>query len=378
MIPSETELGSKLGLSRGTVRRAIQILVGTGELTRKPHSRPIVGSFPDAEPREKGTDVHVWVSHPIADEPSLLFLRGISRALKGTPYRMVVREPIRFVGPYVGSDERQFFTDLLNNPSVAGAIVHRDSYADNADVAQRFIDSGRPLVFVDTAPPAGLTSDFVGTTNAASATDCVEHLISRGHRNILCVADSLVPRSTEERINGYCRAMQQAGLEARCLVASDLPSLGNEPRPLGGVFARSLTQSPLYSNWGGRAASAILEMDPRPTALFICYDILAYWVGAFLEGAGVRIPDDMSVVGFDWLARWDKNLNDSLTTAAQNFEGFGRHATNLLLDRIGGDSSTPRHILLEAPLVIRSSTADNLIPPVTYLASGTRATMPKK
>jgi DNA-binding LacI/PurR family transcriptional regulator len=92
--------------------------------------------------------------------------------------------------------------------------------------------------------------------------------------------------------------------------------------------------------------------------MFATYDILAYWVWAVLEGRGIHVPNQMSIVGFDWRAHWDKDLADELDTAAQDFEGFGRHAVDLLLNRVSGDApSAARHVLLEAPLVIRSSTA---------------------
>ena len=99
-------------------------------------------------------------------------------------------------------------------------------------------------------------------------------------------------------------------------------------------------------------------MDPLPTALFVTYDILAYWVWALLEGKGIKVPGQMSIAGFDWRTHWEKGLADELDTAAQDFEGFGRYAIELLMERITGEAPpTPRHVLLDAPLVVRSSTA---------------------
>ena len=113
-----------------------------------------------------------------------------------------------------------------------------------------------------------------------------------------------------------------------------------------------------------RIVRTILDMNPRPTAVFVGYDILAYWICAQLEGAGVQIPSQMSVVGFDWRAGRGGTPVDELTTASQDFEGFGRHAANLMLDRVeGGIPRQSRHVLLDAPLVIRSSTAHNLAQP---------------
>jgi LacI family transcriptional regulator len=144
---------------------------------------------------------------------------------------------------------------------------------------------------------------------------------------------------------------------AKCIIPAlgDGDGLWNDP--LGGVYARSLNKDSFYSDLAHRIVVEILELDPLPTALFVTYDILACWIWAVLEGKGIRIPEQMSIVGFDWRAQWDKSLADELDTAAQDFEGFGRHAVELLLDRISGEAPTsPRHVLLDAPLVIRSST----------------------
>jgi DNA-binding LacI/PurR family transcriptional regulator len=90
------------------------------------------------------------------------------------------------------------------------------------------------------------------------------------------------------------------------------------------------------------------------------------------------VLQDISIVGFDWLAGWDKSIPDTLTTAAQDFEAFGRHAANLLLDRVVGDAPTvPRHVLFDAPLVMRSSTVSDLMLPGTIPASEPRAMQPK-
>lgn len=128
--------------------------------------------------------------------------------------------------------------------------------------------------------------------------------------------------------------------------------------PLGGVYAPVLGPSRFYADLAHQLVDQILAIDPLPTALFVAYDVLAFWICANLEGRGIRIPQDMSVVGFDYRARYEPSLVDFLDTASQDFEGFGRHAVSLLLDRLNGDAPPgPRHVLLEAPLVTRSSTS---------------------
>jgi len=298
---------------------------------------------------------------------ALQLIKGVSHGLAGTQYRMVVREPSRFEGSAVKAEERRFLFELLANEDVAGAIIERDPYAEDDDLMVE-LAAQKPLVFMDAPPPPTVRADFVGTSNTTAARACVEFLIELGHSHIVCVADTDFPEPAQDRILGYWRAMRSAGIESlgRVVVACNLPAGAEGEVKLSGRYARALSKNSLFPGWPARAAQEIFAMNPRPTALFVCHDAMAYWMCALIEGRGLRVPEDISVIGFDWIARSNRSVPDILTTAAQDFEGFGRHAANLLLDRLGGEHMRePRHVLLDAPLVIRSSTgSDLMLPPM--------------
>lgn len=358
-IPAEQSLTEILKVSRGSVRHAINALVESGEVIRQPHCRPVVGNFRQKSRKRNGLDVHVWVSHPISDGATLMFLKGISLGLNGTPYRMLVREPTWFTGEHVQAEERAFLAGLTEFEDVAGAILERDAGAENGDVVQQLLKEEIPLVFVDCPPPDDLPADYVGTANITSARRGVEHLLELGHRRIACLVESELSRVTRDRILGYRRAMMHAGLEGNvhCLVGDQLSEVPRRLHPAG-IFAPRCNVDGPYARWSHSLVNEVLSMPDRPTALFVGCDVLALWVVALLEGAGVRVPQDMSVVAFDWLARWEPAIPDFLTTAGQDFEGFGRYAVDLLLDRLTGVSpAVPRQVLFPAPLVVRSSTS---------------------
>ncbi len=359
-LPPEADLASDLGVSRGSVRRAIDALIESGEVTRKPHSRPIVSEHLAQSLRVQGHEICIWL-HNTADSPALPFLGGVSKGLSGSPYSMVVREPSRHLGIGVRAAERKFLEDLLTSNSVAGSIICRDPYAENDDVILKLLERRFPLVFVDAEPPqTDLPYDHVGTANAASARRCVEHLIELGHQHIVCITDSARPKPCADRIEGYERAMAQAGLGqlCKCISAETVADTGEANEPLGGNYAQALSKDSFYYNLAHKAVAELHRLNTFPTALFITYDMLAYWVCSILEGLGIHVPEQISVVGFDWRARWNGRIADSLTTASQDFEGFGFHAANLMLDRLYGSSTSgQRHVLLDAPLVLRSSTA---------------------
>jgi LacI family transcriptional regulator len=365
-LPSEMDLSAELNVSRGTVRKAIDILVASGDLTRLPHSRPIITDNSSRSESEDVRELMVWVANPVSDGPVLSFLRGVSRGLLGTPYSMVVREPSRFTGQVVRQDERKFLQDLLSNKEFGGAILWRSAFSHHEDLMRQLYELGKPIVYVDAPPPADVKGDYVGTANAASARVSVEHLFELGHTRIVFVADSDVPEPTQDRIRGYQRAMQTAGLAkiSKVIIASDEKPLSGDEQRLGGPYARYTKVRGYFCDLAARAVDKILAMDPRPTAIFACHDILAISIYGILSGMGLRIPEDISLVGFDWIADSERTLPDNLTTSAQSFEGFGCHAANLVLDRASGALSTAnRYVLLDAPLVIRSSTAPDLLIP---------------
>lgn len=303
-LPPEISLVKELGFSRGTIRRAIEALIESGDVTRRRHSSPTVApGRSTASPKDR--NIYVWVSTPVAHEPTLEFFKGVSQALSGTPYRMVVSEPSRFAGSVIQADERQFLRDLMRVEDMAGAILERDPFADHAELMADLVSAGKRLVFVDVPPPEGVRADFVGTANATAARDCVEHLLNLGHSRVACVTDTDIPLTNQDRIRGYWRAMKHAGLESlgHCLVAPSTDVVEESELPIGGMFAGTLGARGYFSSLASRCVGHILAMDPRPTGLFVTCDALALWMCAVLEGAGVQVPSDMSVIGFDWLAR---------------------------------------------------------------------------
>lgn len=364
VLPPELDLAESIEVSRGTIRRALEELIERGEISKRANSRPIVGRPKGTASCKNGNEVHVWVSHPISDEPTLRFIRGISRGFQGTTVRIVVREPSRFQGAQVASDELEFLRELLSNQNAIGAIIQRDAYADNSPIMQRIIEAGKHLVFVDSPPPLTIQGDHVGSANIFGARAGVEHLISLGHRNIVCIADSDTPMVVQSRIEGFWRAMKLHGLEenASCIVGchtpkSDIPNYASR-----GIFSLNLKKGSYFGAMTDRIMHEFFKLTPRPTGIFVAYDILAFFIAAKLEAADISIPEEVAIVGFDWLARWNDFGPDILTTVAQNFEGFGNHAANLILDRMTGDLPLlPRQVLLDAPLVVRSSTVPDAV-----------------
>lgn len=187
-----------------------------------------------------------------------------------------------------------------------------------------------PLVVVGrhVAPAA---FDVVRVADADGVADAVEHLVGLGHRDLAHVDGGDAPMAAERRA-GFLRAAAQHGLAARVL-------------PGGSV-----------EEAGARAARAVLDSGELPTAVVAANDRAAIGVLDVLIRAGLRVPEDVSLVGYD-----DTELaglaHVGLTTVNQDAPAQAREAVAAVVERLDGGRAEPREIVLTPRLVTRSSTA---------------------
>ncbi|WP_028652467.1 LacI family DNA-binding transcriptional regulator [Nocardioides halotolerans] len=193
----------------------------------------------------------------------------------------------------------------------------------------RSLTSSWPTVLIgrDAALPG---VDVVTTDELQAARLVLGHLTELGHRHIVHVTGG-ANRSARDRASGYRTAMRELGLESR-----ELP----------GAFSHEAGQV---------AAREILTMAPRPTAVVAANDLVAVGAMGVFESHGLRVPDDLSVVGYDdsQIARLDLV---QLTSVCQGVDHFGSAAVRLLLRRID-DPETSRAVeRIETTLVVRRTT----------------------
>jgi LacI family transcriptional regulator len=235
----------------------------------------------------------------------------------------------------VGRERR--LLGLLEEQAVRGVII--SPVDPDLTRLQELSRRGTPVVLVD--HPKGRTDlCAVAVDDALGGRLAAEHLLALGHRRIVyLLKGSQDAAAVTRRRTGICQALAAAGLDPdEWLLDVRMPV----DRPSGPA----------------EAIERILTAAPHPTAVVCLNDAAALEVLRGLEAAGVRVPTEMSVVGYDDLT-FAAQLSPSLTTVAQPTYQLGYTAADLLLEEARG-GHTHREILFRPSLVVRSSTT---VPP---------------
>jgi DNA-binding LacI/PurR family transcriptional regulator len=194
--------------------------------------------------------------------------------------------------------------------------------------------AGIPTVVLDRRV-RGLRSDLVTVDHRAGARMAVEHLLRLGHRRIAHLTGPAGVISAKERHLGWQQALTAAGID---------------PDP------ELVVQADFLEDGGYFAGRELLDRGAAFTAIFAANDLSAIGLLKSLTEAGLRVPDDVSVVGFDGI-HLTAYTAPTLTTVAQPVFDLGRRAAELLIDRLAGAATaTPRTVVLETTLIVRAST----------------------
>ena len=171
--------------------------------------------------------------------------------------------------------------------------------------------------------------DCVFTDDVRGSADITRHLIAQGHRNIWYIGNQRLPWFAR-CARGYRQAMKEADLEAR------FSEIGSEDRELGYL-----------------AVKALLASGERPTALFVGTDQAASGVYQALQESGIRIPDDISVAGFNDTI--GEVLHPGLTTVREFPKELGVHLAEFTLRRIQEPDLPPQQLVMPTELIRRES-----------------------
>jgi DNA-binding LacI/PurR family transcriptional regulator len=279
------------------------------------------------------------LSYAVTDPAAVAFLQGIAEMCEQEDAALLILSAI----------DEEAARRVVRQAAVDGFIIY--CLATETGVIKAILERGGPVVAVD--EPGFAQGPGVGIADRAGARQAAEHLLGLGHRRIAILSMETRPDSyigpldgarragsvyavTDERLAGYEDALNVVGLDLAALRVEERPS--NSPRA------------------AHEAALALLAERPRPTAILAMSDLFALAAIDAAKELGLRVPDDLSVVGFDDIPIASQ-VTPPLTTVRQPLVEKGRIAAELLFGR----RSAAAPIVLPTELVVRGTTAP---PPV--------------
>jgi LacI family transcriptional regulator len=235
----------------------------------------------------------------------------------------------------------------------AGLIVIPSNFSDLTAQAESYRRAGTGVVCIDRLPK-NWSGDSVTADNEAGAYEATRCLLRMGHTKFAAITGPLHLTNAKQRLDGFRRAMREAKLD----------------------LAPEYVQETTFDKQGGHSKTVILlRLIPRPTAIIAGNDMIALGALLAIRDAGLRCPEDISLMGFDDLDLAE-TTNPSLSSVSQSGYQLGTTAARILLDRLAGDKSPAKHLVLETSLKLRHSV---LAPPeIPIPISGSTGQRPKK
>ncbi len=344
-VPSETSLCEKYGISRFTVRQALDELVRENMLERQRGRGTFVSSTAccqeeveqEREPPSEPTLLAGVVVPKFTDWYSAAILSGIEQEIRSQGGAVLCGESQSNLA------EETAVISRLSSAGATGLILFPADRREPLSYMEGLNSIGKPVVLVDRYFP-GLNVDFVGSDNFSGAYQATEYLVKRGHRKILFLAvHALGVSPAAERIAGYRQALLDA----------DIPFSDNDivRHDFGLDVSEGWKLESYYEN-----LAKLVFADSSYTAIFASNDLIALDVLRVAKMKGIRIPEDISLVGFD-NRPFSALLERPLTTVEQSAEQIGAVAAKLLVDRMGNQDKPGERRILPVRLIERGTVA---------------------
>jgi LacI family transcriptional regulator len=252
-------------------------------------------------------------------------MQGIDKALAHANYDLMLYTSHRHPG------KESFYVSAITNGLTDGLLLVAPLVP--ATYIEALRDQDFPYVLIDQAD-ATESSSVVEATNWQGAYEATQYLIQLGHTRIAFIKGSPAVRSAADRLQGYKAALADYGISA----LEELVIEGDFQQQTGYESAKRLLQN----------------LQPLPTAIFASNDLSAFGAMDAAREYGLRIPEDISIVGFDDIPQ-ASSVYPKLTTVHQPLEQMGQVAAKMLLERIKDQSKGPQRIALATELIIRDS-----------------------
>ncbi len=265
------------------------------------------------------------------DNPSLdyigIFQQGAVHACRDAGYHLLVEPMGEHIDP-------ELIDQLVQQMSVDGIIL-TPPVCDDEKILAALRHANVPMVKISPQGPSE-NAGIIRMDDKAAAKAMTEHLIATGHKDIAFIKGHEGHSATMLRFNGFMEAMTEAGLE---------------------VPKRRILQGDFSFKSGALRGGEAMTGDVKPTAIFASNDDMAAGVMTAMGRMNFRVPDDVSIAGFDD-AHYARSTWPQLTTIRQPIEEMGKWAARILIEdqKKLRDGEKGRNVALDFDLIIRGST----------------------
>ena len=329
------DIAKRAGVSHSTVSRALRVnhLVSSETARRIRQVAQEMGYRPSAVARSlktKRTQVLGVIVSSISDPFFGEILNGIEESAQAGGYSLFIaasqHDPIK---------ERQIVQTMMEQRT-DGVIICSSSFSP--EHGRQLLSSGFPVVVVNHQGSESFNYSIYHD-DVDGSSQVTQHLISLGHKRIAYLGNSQSGRTTQDRLRGFQVAMAKANLDVPESYIHHVD--GGDPI------------------LGQKSIEYYTKLSPKPTAIVCFNDMLAIGVLKGCEIAGLRVPEDLSVTGFDNIT-YSAFTTPCLTTFDQPKFSIGQEAAQLLLDLLQAEDGiipeTPNVKILQGTLLVRGST----------------------
>ena len=254
--------------------------------------------------------------------------RGVQKAVAGLGYSVIIASSDRCLEHEIST------TRMLLARQVDGIIYASSWDGTEIEHIQTALAQDTAVVFFD-RHTFDLPVDTIGCDNSAGGHMAGQHLVDLGHRRLACIAGFPEKTPNASRAQGFLRVLNAVGIPT-----AEIP----------------LLRADFDLEGGFQASLKLLKHPIRPTGLFACNDLMAIGAMRAALSLGLRVPEDLSIVGFDNL-EMAQYTNPPLTTIDHSAELLGRRAAEMILARITNPDLPQQHQTIDLKLLIRQSTS---------------------
>lgn len=331
-LPSETEIAGTHNISRMTVRQAFAELENDGLIFREHGKGTFVAEIKDTPAEKIISSKSLAILVPCVTEGAYAkILRGVEDIAQQRGYSVII------CNTDFNAEKQKKYLHKMDEEKVGGLIIVPILWGEMAiEHYTQLRADNIPFVFINRFIPE-IDTDYVVADNVLGAYQAVSHLIKLGHKRIAYIS---VPKyaMTEQRLAGYRKAFEENGI----------------------IFDESLVKvGATKEECGYTCMKELWESKNCPTAIFAFNDNIAKQVYETATELGLKIPEDLALIGFD-----DSPVAGSipvpLTTVAYPSYETGATSANILIDRIEGKGKEIQRIVLKPKLIIRESCGERL------------------